>query len=101
MKVELLSYKEAKQLGLLESRLISEGHGAFGEPENSYGSCVNIGDQKIDVYEDNFIIYQLKDDKPSKRSALQVIGGFSGISDLMWELFNPKKLEERRKDLSI
>jgi hypothetical protein len=98
MKVELLSYKEAKKLGLLESRLISEGHGAFGEPDNYYGSCVIIGDQQIDVHENNFIIFQLVNDKPTKRSALQVVGGFSGISDLMWQLFNPEKLDQKRKD---
>lgn len=43
MITELLTIKEATSRGLTHGMLVQEGHGAFGESDNSYNEIVYIG----------------------------------------------------------
>lgn len=89
MKAELLTASEAERLGLTHSRLLSEGHGAFGEPDNSYEEVVYIGSETERLSESSVII--TVDGK-----VIQVISEWT-CSDKLLEILNPKVLEERKK----
>lgn len=93
MKVELMTVGEAKDLGLVQSRLSHEGHGAFGEPDNSYEYYVWVG-KKIETLwnNDDIIIF-----KEKTREVLQILSQ-SDCSDRLLEVINFKALEGRKTD---
>jgi hypothetical protein len=94
MKVELVTAKEAKNLGLVHSRLLHEGHGAFGEPDNSYEYIVHLGKNIVVLSDNDLIIY--KEESPN-REVIQVINEWN-CSNKLLEIVNPELLIKRKKD---
>lgn len=93
MKVELVTVDEATELGLVHSKLSSEGHGAFGENENSYVDVVFVGEEMETLSEDDLILF--KGESPN-REVIQVISEWNS-SDKILEILNPKGLEKRKE----
>ena len=94
MKVELVTLDDAKNLGLVVSRLLHEGHGAFGEADNSYEYVVCVGHKTIRVSDDDFILFT---GKTPNREVIQVINMWQ-CSDKFLEILNPKLLLKRKKE---
>lgn len=94
MKIELVTFDEAKKLGLIHNILLHEGHGAFGEPDNTYEDIVYIG-KKIETISHNDLI--LFDGKSPNREVLQIISEWNS-SDKLLEVINPKALSKRKKE---
>ena len=94
MKVELVSVDEARQIGLTTSRLLNRGHGAFGEPENTYERIAYVG-EKVERLSDNDLI--LFSGESPNREVLQIISEYQ-CSDKLLEIFNPKILEKNKKE---
>lgn len=91
MKIELITTNEAYLLRfLIHSELFKEGHGAFGEADNSYRDFIYIGNIKHYISETDFILYD-----PEYKCAIQVISNYNA-SDKCLELMNPKELIERK-----
>ena len=55
MNIQIVTVQEGIKLGIVHSRLYKEGHGAFGEPDNSYEDYV-VTDKKTQVVRDNDFI---------------------------------------------
>ena len=94
MKTELVTVKEAIELGLTQCRLLHEGHGAFGEPDNTYINVVFI-DNKVDSLSDNDLI--LFRENSFKKEIIQIISEWN-CSDKLLEIMNPKAFDKRKKD---
>lgn len=94
MKIEIVTAHEAERLGLTHSKLFREGHGAFGEPDNSYIDVVYIGGKEERLFDGDLIIFKVE---PPNREVIQVISRYY-CSDKMLEIFNQKALEKRKKD---
>lgn len=93
MKVELVTAHEAERLGLTRSRLFSEGHGAFGEPDNSYVQIVYVGKKEHRLSDNDIILFS--GESPNIK-VLQVISEWES-SDKLLDIMNPKALRERKK----
>jgi|GEM_PF-2977031 len=92
MKAQIITKKEAKTLGLIHSRILTNGHGAFGESDNSYEDFVFIDKIKRRISEDDLIIFI---GESPNREIIQVISNYDS-SDKILELLNPELLTKRR-----
>lgn len=96
MQVNLITTDEAKQLGIAHSILLNEGHGAFGEPDNSYEYIVFINNktERLSSNNTDLILYT---GKSPNREVLQVIREYH-CSDKLLEVMIPEALAQRKKD---
>jgi hypothetical protein len=94
MKIEIVTADEARQIGLTSSRLVSRGHGAFGEPENTYERVVWVSNKMVRLSNDDLILFT---GESPNREVLQIISKYQ-CSDKLLEIFNPKALEENKKE---
>ena len=94
MKIELVTAVEAYNLGVTKSRLLDEGHGAFGEAENSYEDVIFIGN-KVERLSDNDLVL-LEGEYPNIK-AIQIISAYQS-SDKLLEIMLPKELIKRKKE---
>jgi hypothetical protein len=94
MKTELITVDEARHIGLAKSRLLHEGHGAFGEPDNSYEYVVRLDGKAQRLSDDDLIL--IHGESPN-REVIQIISKWC-CSDKIHELLNPKALKERKKE---
>lgn len=92
MKIELVTGKEAKKLGFTHSRLLSEGHGAFGESENTYDDIVYVDNKVVRISDNDLILFRGKN-----RKVIQVISEWN-CSDEILEIMNPEALIKRKKE---
>jgi len=56
----LQQVKDIHNNRIIGSRIISAGHGCWGEPDNSYCKCVYIKGEWKDVWDDNYILHDNK-----------------------------------------
>lgn len=94
MKTELVTATEAKNLGLTKSRLLHEGHGAFGEPDNSYEDVIYIGKKAERLSDSDLVLFI--GDSPN-REVLQIISEWNS-SDKILEVISPEALIKRKKE---
>jgi len=94
MKIEIVSVDEARQIGLTNSRLLHEGHGCWGESDNTYERVVYIGGKTQRLSDSDLILFT---GKSPDREVLQIISKYQ-CSDKLLEIFNPKALEENKND---
>lgn len=97
MKVEIVTAQEAERLGLTHSILTERGHGAFGEPDNSYANVVYVGDKQTRLFDDSLVIFIKYKSKFDNRKVIQVISEYN-CSDKLLEILNPEALIERKND---
>ena len=94
MKIELVTADEAIYIGLTISRLFKEGHGAFGEPDNSYENIVYVGKESICLSDNDLILFQ---GESPNREVIQVIKEWD-CSDRLLEIINPTLLKNRKEN---
>jgi len=94
MKIELVTVEEGITIGIVTSRLLNEGHGAFGESDNSYESIVHVGGKVERLSDDDLIL--LRGESPN-REVIQVISEWE-CSDKLLDVVNPKALNKRKKE---
>jgi hypothetical protein len=94
MKIEIVTVPEAKKLGLVHSRLSHTGHGAFGEPENSYEDVVYVGKKWVGISDNDLIIFQ---GESPNREVIQILSEWN-CSDILLELMNVTALTRRKKE---
>lgn len=93
MKTEIVTSYEAKRLGLSSSRLFKEGHGAFGESDNSYEDVVSVGGRTVRVSDNDLILYT--GESPNRR-VLQVLSDWQASDELL-SILNPDLLIKRKE----
>ena len=93
MKIELITAEEAKRIGLTYSKLLHEGHGAFGEPDNSFEDVVYIGQKTERLSENDFVLFC---ENFQRREVIQIINEWNS-SDKLLEVIKPEALIERKK----
>lgn len=93
IQIQLVTAKEAIKSGLTHSKLLREGHGAFGEPENSYEDIVYVGKKAISLSKDDLVLYR---DREKDREVLEVLSEWD-CSDKLLEIMNPELLARRKK----
>ena len=94
MKIELVTAEEAEHMGLTNSRLLHEGHGAFGESDNSYEQVIHIGKKLKRLSDDDLVLFQ---GESPNREVLQIISEWE-CSDKILEIINPEALIKRKKE---
>lgn len=94
MKVELVTKNEAENLGLIKSRLLHEGYGCWGEPDNSYEDVIYIGNKVVRLSDGDLVLFQ---GESPNREVIQIISEWE-CSDKILELINPKGLKKRNEE---
>jgi len=94
MQIQIVTTDEAKLLGLAHSIMTEEGHGAFGEPDNSYANVVYLDNKQIRLSDDDLVMYM--GEQPN-REIIQVLSEWN-CSDKLLSIMNPEALTKRKKD---
>jgi hypothetical protein len=94
MEIKLVTAKEAAKLQITHDVLISEGHGAFGEPDNSYADAVFVGEKQVTLHGNEIVLYL---EEQGRRTVLQVIRDYE-CSDKLLSIFAPELLEKRMQE---
>lgn len=92
MKTELVTLHEAEMLGLTRSRLLHEGHGAFGERDDSYEQIVYVGNKVQRLSDNDLILFR---EESGNKEVIQVISDWNS-SDVLLGLMNPDALSKRK-----
>ena len=92
MEIEIITANDAIRRGITKSRLLSYGHGAFGEPDNTYETIVYIGNEISTLSLNDLVLVKSEE---SKSEVIQILNDWQ-CSDRLLEILNPSSLEKRK-----
>jgi hypothetical protein len=94
MKIEIVTKYKAESLGITHSRLLHEGHGCWGESDNTYEDVVYVGKKVVRLSDTDLIIFT---GESPNREVLQIISEYQ-CSDKLLEMFHPKIVKKNKKE---